>query len=754
MLAQGSDVGTAPRKVALVVVHGVGETDPGYCVGHLFENLHKNAPGYEVDNYSLSERLPDPQPVIKEVEQGPRDFPVNLRKASHQSGIELLGLELYWADTTILQPGRLNTIIGLARTIFKSQHLVRAMLDRRGHFASAIVRHLLLFAAWLLRGPIAAVTIVTAAVCAVFMFEPEWVHYHIPGMRLRFVAAMVALLLLSIFFLNRMKKQNDYIWYDAVVFTGFLSVVLLVLDQFGWLFDILEGVRRFYNYNIVLEVLSRFYGHDVLYPDPGKPFNCTLETEFPACYVSGLYRAIISLWRIWGALILLAVLVYFVVWLVTRKSERGTAVAAISTSVSILVLQFLLWVTVVVSLLYPMLIRAETRHTLGGQVVSLAATVSGHFAEKPPSAPEISQFVEKMAGDDAAASQHRFSELLGLSDIQPDWIERFKFIYLCAAITLVTLLGAVAWLMVGRKSIAARGLRDLKPGEEPPQELLEANAAAMPRLLHSSLISIMVWSFCIVFFFVYFQHIFSGPLATARNVVLPLTAVLAVAVSYLIGPRITNVVHVARDLIDHHFRPKSESTPQLRPGLKFSDNDFVRRIRIRRRLQAILDKYLRNGGYDCVIFVAHSQGSVIAYDYLRNAAPDYPELGHARPSLLSCGSPIGTLYQEYFSEYGRDAVITEDLRRTLRQWINMYRLDDYIGGLVSGPPEFPIENIVMKSGMHRHTEYWSEPRLAQVLNMMINPPPSPPQLTIRETRDAPRSMPMLWPPAPRAMQGA
>ena len=735
-MSPGSIAGSRPRNIALVVVHGVGETDPGYCVGNLFESLEKNATGYEVDKHSISERLADPDAEgIQDQEERTASFPVNLRKATHASGMNLVGLELYWADTTMIQPGRLNTIMGLARTIFESQHLVHAMLNRKGHFASAFVRNLLLLAAWLLRGPIAAITIVTSALCAVLMFEPEWFHYNVPSMRWHFVATLAALIALTLYFLNRIKKKKDYIWYDAILLTGMLSVALLALDQLGLLFPLLEFFRTLYNYN-------------PFFPDrqPGLPFNCALEAELPACYVSGLYRVIIVLWKVWGAIVIAGACAYLVVLFEARKDKSNTAVAAISTSVGILVLQFLLWVTIVVSLLYPMLLRAESHMTVNKQVQAYTQMLSGRLIQQPVGEPEAAKLVSEFTVADSAPGVRQLTGILGLSDIKPDWIERFKFIYLSAAITLLLLLARVVWLMVERKKRAAAGLENLAPDEEPPQEQLEANAAAMPRLLfHSSLIWTLVLALLIVFTLVNFQHIlYEWPwFLTLRGVLLGVTALVAAAVSYLIGPRITNVVHIARDLIDHHFRPKYESTPQLRPALRYVDDVYSRRIRIRKRLKSILEKHVRHGGFDEVYFIAHSQGSVIAYDYLRYAAPDFPEIGHARPALLTFGSPIGTLYQEYFCEYERDQLINADLRRSLQNWVNMYRVDDYIGGPIAGPPEFPIENIVMKSGKHRHTEYWKEDRVARALDRMINPPPVPVELVIRETVNAPRTMPAL-----------
>ena len=57
---------------------------------------------------------------------------------------------------------------------------------------------------------------------------------------------------------------------------------------------------------------------------------------------------------------------------------------------------------------------------------------------------------------------------------------------------------------------------------------------------------------------------------------------------------------------------------------------WPRRERIRRRLLQVLDALAKRGNYDKIVFLAHSQGSVVIYDYLKSTAPDSPEWHHRR----------------------------------------------------------------------------------------------------------------------------
>jgi len=89
---------------------------------------------------------------------------------------------------------------------------------------------------------------------------------------------------------------------------------------------------------------------------------------------------------------------------------------------------------------------------------------------------------------------------------------------------------------------------------------------------------------------------------------------------------------------------------------------------------------------DDVVVLAHSQGSKIAFD-LRQA-------GHLSVPLVTCGSPIATLYERFFGEssVGDGGCL-----------INAYRSADVIGGKISSATE-----NVMVGPPDGHTNYWSD----------------------------------------------
>jgi hypothetical protein len=117
--------------------------------------------------------------------------------------------------------------------------------------------------------------------------------------------------------------------------------------------------------------------------------------------------------------------------------------------------------------------------------------------------------------------------------------------------------------------------------------------------------------------------------------------------------------------------------------------------------------------------LAHSQGTVIALDVLwlewaRNV------LAGCKVNFITMGSPITHLYQHYFPcRY--PALFTGGklspkwghwLDTTVSEWLNVYRLDDYIGKEVSGRDGFPAN---VPSTVGGHTGYWGDKAVGDLL---------------------------------------
>lgn len=688
--------GGSRTRIGLVVVQGVGDTEPGYCVNALLDTLAATRPGYSVLPANEFNRIAEPG-----VEDPAPVFPVIRRGGRHTSGVDIEAVEVHLADLAAMGSGRVDTMLGLFRVIFESHHLVDAMLSRSLGMMAVVVRTILWFAAWLLRGPIAALTVATSLICGVYLYEPKWLGIDRFDAGLQFIVVQTALCAAGLYLGYRIVKGQDYSWYDAAFWLVFTSAALVVLAANGALIPLTD-----------LFPPLKVRGAQIAM----ETSNCLPSDPLAACYVNGLYRVIIYGWRFWGALILVATLLLLTALGGKRRSGDPSRLAALSTSVGILIMQFLLWTTIVVTIIYTMLTRAET----GSSLQAVRDAVLSAVREK------------------RIAVDNPILPYLQVPDLKLEWIARFKFIYAAAALTVMAfLLGA--WLLMKIRRYRARtGLDDL-----------EHTSRTMPRLLFNPwLVALLIGSFVIVLTFVFFQPEMESSHAfiSFRSFVLPLAAVAALLVPLSFGHRVANVIQIARDLIDHNYRPTLEAAMFFIPARFRPASERPRRARIQERLKLVLKTFVQHQGYDGVIFLAHSQGSIVAYDYLRDNGPVYPELGDAAPALLTFGSPLGTIYQKYFHEYAASHPVPHGIAARLKCWINLYRVDDYIGGRVIAPSGLRVDNHVMGPG--GHTGYWTEPDVAEALDAILTgkvadatkPPPLPPLLASPSASYAVRAM--------------
>ena len=750
MASDRSQDATARRRVGLVVIHGVGEAEPGECLNPLFDNLQAFDPDYEMSQgsayFRLNEFDDDPAGAKRSDAEPAPTWPVVYRQGCHASGIEIDAVEMYWADTTKLGAGQLDTVLGLFRVIFESQHLFYAMLNRSRDSAAAFVRGILLVAAWMLRGPIAALTIVTSAFCYAFLFGPEFVRTYVDD-RAQFIAVQALIFGGSIWLFSRIKKTKDLSWYDLVFWLGAISAVLIAMTLSGLLEPALTRVPS---------LKSTLFG---LLPPVSEP-DCSANRGLAPLYVCGLYRCIIWSWRFFGGLLLVCLAVLLFVRIKAHKTSDKTLYERMSTSIAILMLQFMLWTTIVVSILYPMLNRAEGNKAIGELVVEVHKLVGepqfsrlqdqfkGNVLDR--AAPNAA--VQKLAGKPEVSPKQKDEanpnvvELFSLPNVYPDWISRFKFVYVVTTFAVLGLIFGGVCLLRKRRRQAHAGLEGLE-GED-LEDRLHANARTMPRFLfNSKLVTFLIATFLILITLVAFQpliednELFRG----FRSFFLPGAALIALIVPMFFGPVITNVVHIARDLIDHHFRPDLETASTFLPRFFRFKSREPRRDRINARLIKLLDQFVKPQQFDDVIFVAHSQGSVIAYEYLLKHEAKYQGLGNARLWLLTFGSPLGTIYQTYFDDYAKPYPVPHGTAARLRRWINIYRVDDYIGGRIEAPPGLSVVNRIMEPGPHMHTNYWTENKIAEALDEMIQQR-SKPQIW-HDPGSWPRTMPELWVPS-------
>ena len=504
-------------------------------------------------------------------------------------------------------------------------------------------------------------------------------------------------------------RKSDITWYDSLLWLAVVTLGLSGLDRSG----------------LLAEALPHVPGLNFEWADPT---DCRQPDTYGACYIGGLYRVIIWGWRLYGIILIIALLALAGRAAMRRGRPWDLSLAPIAASITMVIIQFMMWTTIVVTLLYSMLNRAEVNGDLMGARSGILDILQQKRVDKDSAAFKFFQFPE----------------------MKLDWIERFKFVYAMTVLAVI-LATFVALLLVRQRRKQARTAGADK----------QAAARNMPRVLFSPvLMGTLITVFLGLVGLILFQWWFDGfkEFEKARKAFLPFAAVFALILPIIIGNRFSNVVHIARDMIDHQYNLRIESMSWFFPWLFRNQPVLQRRSKIQARLVRVVDSLLKEKKFDDLIFVAHSQGSVIAFDYLRNLKDRESALKGARIQVFTFGSPLGHVFQKYFHEYAPADPMWRSVAGRVDRWINLYRIDDPIGAdiqLSAGEAILlrdggAIENIAMPE-LGGHQKYWTDMYLAAALHALIV------KGSVADTVKAyasepPRTMPPLWPPPEHAIK--
>ena len=167
----------------------------------------------------------------------------------------------------------------------------------------------------------------------------------------------------------------------------------------------------------------------------------------------------------------------------------------------------------------------------------------------------------------------------------------------------------------------------------------------------------------------------------------------AVLLMVALSPTLRVALAIVTDVIDHFVVSRQgTSIAKLR-----SD-----------RLGEVVDQLLEKQPRANLLVVAHSQGTMIVVDALRDArrVGKWQNIGQLR--FLSVGSPIQHIYQRYFSHLYPNTLwqeLSSAPFATRFDWVNLYRPDDYVGRKVVGvAADLPANVEFPKTG--GHTRYW------------------------------------------------
>lgn len=165
-------------------------------------------------------------------------------------------------------------------------------------------------------------------------------------------------------------------------------------------------------------------------------------------------------------------------------------------------------------------------------------------------------------------------------------------------------------------------------------------------------------------------------------------------------------------------------------GRSWASRPYDRKDRILRQRFTMALEDLEKQGAEAIIVVSHSQGSVIAAQGLEDWFRRAP--GRSGVKLLTMGSPLRSLYGEFFPhEFGGPVLAVES-------WTNLYRWDDFVARGLEDECEKKLEGkekrepgsqvVDQEIGGRGHTGYWTEPavlvELGKLLGLELAQPPA------------------------------
>ncbi len=213
----------------------------------------------------------------------------------------------------------------------------------------------------------------------------------------------------------------------------------------------------------------------------------------------------------------------------------------------------------------------------------------------------------------------------------------------------------------------------------------------------------------------------------AVGFLVPIAGVLVVSLRFL-----RPALDILLDVINHfYFRSATSDDRRKNHGEDYDIDEvtfnrgeyyFSRRDSIHRRMKRILDYYRRTiPGKPALTIVSHSQGSIIAIEVLNDEELDWTRDKFSRVNFITLGSPFTHIYQQYFTHFypALDTPAWKNFRDRVSRWLNIFRIDDYVGTDIRFPDSLPqavrgdyTNHAVARRG---HSYYWRDRQVLEII---------------------------------------
>jgi hypothetical protein len=148
----------------------------------------------------------------------------------------------------------------------------------------------------------------------------------------------------------------------------------------------------------------------------------------------------------------------------------------------------------------------------------------------------------------------------------------------------------------------------------------------------------------------------------------------------------------------------------------------------RDRVVQDMGNYVDYSAHKKIVLVGHSQGSVLSLwlvrdIYLLNGGAKAEKLAK-EISLVTCGSPLHSLYEMFFPVVFNPGLFKSVELATNRRWVNVWRPTDPIATEVSGANNVELGDPEEPGGpLRKHSDYWLSPTMDRIVDHLVEEGP-------------------------------
>jgi hypothetical protein len=647
--------GPASKNWAIAIVHGLGTPEPGETRKAVCDGIRQVKSDFAPDEVSGKSN------------QDAAEFAQQWKFAGGRAKVA----EVFWGDLSLVRGSWRDVFWALCINLFGATHLVRRVLQKSSRFVRLLSRVPFYLVRWivfpvhvlclLISLPFLLLQWSSAAGGTDYLTSSNQVFlWTVAGCA--FAGAAVTVWLLG----RRRKRVRPQPWDVAASFTAFagVSAACATTTASTWFEQCVEvygGTKQNLG-AILLEVVNRTSSFGV-----GLCKIVVISTPIEESSVQGIGRYIAlnefvtdTTYFLAAGAVLVYLLIAIVNWLFGRR-DVAHAMFFVTTICMVLVM-------IVAILLQP--IDWVTRS------VQFGAATAANLAT-PRVQAEAAKYLEAY------------------------WYELGFVLWL--AVVVVGAAVAIAWRKTKGRRAGGRSGASSGASAEITYARIIVSVIFQSTVITATLVFIVafIWSSELQILY-HGWYTFKVPSKPLGAVFLGLLMVVVLSFRQLrLG------LDIAMDVINHFVEHPKHNFP-------------IRRS-ISQRFHDVLDDLTRDGDRPHLLVIAHSQGTVITVDALMKDIWNKPlvESGEALKdrvssmTILTFGSPLTHIYQHYFPEdYApfSTTVLQKLSTDSNVQWLNIYRVDDFVGTVIAGPNDAFPRNIGIKIGKKGggHFHYWED----------------------------------------------